>query len=503
MPGFEASATYGDSNAARSVAPTWRARPLGSRFGGQSLTYLFAMPLMLVLAGLVTWAVPSNDTFILGAALGGVAGLYILADVVFRGAPLRLSLLLAMALLIAYNLGTLNSFLTLPRGGLTLAEYFARDPASLARASGASMGAAALLLALGQLYERPVFGEEFRINFDGRSVVLICLSTVLVVGAYLTGQIGYMGVQVDEGGRISPLTALIMWWFAPAFAYSVCATLNTVGSTRLLVGACSLIQLLALIPVGRRNFAYAVLLAMMATRLGKFRSQLSLPKKLLAGVLGVALIVTASVGFLYLRVASWSHKGFVPISTRIRMAMDLAHSRSPAEILQLMQANSATRTFYIGYFSDLLEASQRSTPMLGADLAYNLQMLVPSAISANKFGISMYGEEQMADMKWGFSYTDEANSLLTAGAADFSIIGVLLYPLVAVWLLRTMLEWMQFVMPTYGATIIALAFVYQMLLTEQLPLGYLIQIRNSLIFMGLLYVISVMPKFRWRGTEHR
>jgi hypothetical protein len=66
-----------------------------------------------------------------------------------------------------------------------------------------------------------------------------------------------------------------------------------------------------------------------------------------------------------------------------------------------------------------------------------------------------------------------------------------------------MLEWMQFVMPTYGATIIALAFVYQMLLTEQLPLGYLIQIRNSLIFMGILYVISVMPKFRWRGTEHR
>ena len=149
----------------------------------------------------------------------------------------------------------------------------------------------------------------------------------------------------------------------------------------------------------------------------------------------------------------------------------------------------------------MLDASQRSTPLLGADLVHNLQLMVPTAISADKFGLSMYGEEDMANMRWGFSYTDEANTLLTAGAADFGIVGVLLYPLIAVLLLRTFLEWVQYVTPSKGAVLIALAFIHQMLLAEQLPAGYLIQIRNSLILMGILYVVSIMPKFRLRAPE--
>jgi hypothetical protein len=476
-------------------------RPFGSAFAGQSRAYLIGLPLLLTVAGLFAWAIPNNATFVMGSFVGALVSLYILLDIVFRRAPIRLSLLLTMTLLIAYNLGSLNSWLTVPRANLTVAEYFARDPAMLARAVGACMVASALLLFLGQLYERPVFGENFQIRFDGGSTALICISTALVLFTYLTGKIGFMGAAVDDYGKVSPLAALVIWWSAPAFAYSVCAAFNTRGMSRFVVAFCALVQGVALIPIGRRIFAFGILLAMIATRLGKYRIRLSSLQKLAVCVIGSVLVVTASVGFVYLRVAVWGHKGNYTLRQRIEFALNLAHSRSPADILQMLQQNSSTRTFDIGYFSDLLDASQRSTPLLGADLVHNLQLMVPTAISADKFGLSMYGEEDMANMRWGFSYTDEANTLLTAGAADFGIVGVLLYPLIAVLLLRTFLEWVQYVTPSKGAVLIALAFIHQMLLAEQLPAGYLIQIRNSLILMGILYVVSIMPKFRLRAPE--
>ena len=99
-------------------------------------------------------------------------------------------------------------------------------------------------------------------------------------------------------------------------------------------------------------------------------------------------------------------------------------------------------------------------------------------------------------MKWGFGFTDEANSIITGGVADFGIIGVFLYPLFAVLLLRATLELIQYVMPTYGAVIMALAFIYVMLLAEQTLFAYLGQIRNALIFAFLLYLLSLVPKVR-------
>ncbi len=492
--------TY-DANYASSMSEVI-ARPFGSDFAGQSRAYLLIMPLLLTITGLVTWAMPSNETFVLGAVVGGLTSVYMLVDVVFRSAPLRLSSLLAMTLLIAYNLTSLNSWLTLPRGGLTIAEYFTRDPGSLARATGASMFTAALLLALGQLYERPVFGQEFRIKFTGGSVVLICLSTALILGGYLSGQLTFMGITLGEEGRINPLAAIIIWWAPPAFAYSICATLNTTGTTRLLVGACSLIQCVTMIPMGRRVFTFGIILAMITARLGKFRSKMSTFKKLIVGAVGMAVVVVASMAFLYLRVAVWGHKGTHTLSDRIRLALSITNSRTPSEVLQMLRENASTRGFDLSYLADLIDASSRSTPLMGQDLLHNLQLMVPSAISPSKFGMSPYGEEEMVDMRWGFGYNDEPNSLLTAGAADFGIIGVFLYPLLAVLLLRVTLEWMQSVMPTYGAALIGLAFIYEMLLAEQLPAGYLLQIRNSLIIMAAMYVVSIMPRFRLRGAEH-
>ncbi len=450
---------------------------------------------------MTVWLLAGNTSFVLGAAIGALTGLYILLDIVFRGAPLRIASLLAMTLLLAYNLGALNSWLTVPRAELTIAEYFVRDPAALARAMAACLGSAALLLALGELYERPIFGREFRIRFDNGSAALVVVSAALLVGAYAAGNLGYMGIAGSDTGHVSPISALTLWWSIPAFAYSVCATLNTTGMTRWLVGVCTIIQGLALVPFGRRIFAFAVLLAVIAARLGSYRSRLSLVTKAVVATLGIALVLTASVAFLYLRVAGWGQKGASNFGTRVSLAVETLEKRSPSEVFQLLSSDASTRTFDIGYFSDLLEASQHSSPLLGQILAMNLQSLIPSALSADKFGLTPYGEEQLVDMKWGFSYADEANSVFTAGAADFGITGVLIYPLLVVLLMRVTLEWAQFVMPTVGAVIVCLAFVFEMLQAEEVLIGYFTEVRNALILAALIYLFQRLPRFQLRHAD--
>jgi hypothetical protein len=324
-------------------------------------------------------------------------------------------------------------------------------------------------------------------------------STALILGGFASGQLGYMGLANVEG-HVNPLAALIIWWFAPAFAYSLCATLNTAGATRLLVGACTVIQAIALVPIGRRNVVYGVLLALLATRLGRSRNRMSFSKKLLATALGIAFVFASSITFLYLRIAGYSQKGTTTLATRLALARNTLQTRSPGEVVALLGANASTRTFNIGFFSDLLDASQRSTPLLGKDLLENVQTVIPSVFYTSKLTGDLYGEEQLANMKWGFTYIDEANSILTAGATDFGIVGVLLYPLVVVLLMRVTLEWLQFAMPTAGAAMIALAFIFQMMISEGTPADYLLQIRNGLILAVLFYLYSTLPTFRWRSA---
>ena len=51
-------------------------------------------------------------------------------------------------------------------------------------------------------------------------------------------------------------------------------------------------------------------------------------------------------------------------------------------------------------------------------------------------------------MQWGFSYRDEANSILTAGAADFGFLVSLPIRSCFDSMLRIVLEWVQIAVPT-------------------------------------------------------
>lgn len=477
-----------------------RRRAFGSDYARQNQIYLLRLPFLLGACGAAVWALPTNPMFVLGALVGSLVGLYVLFDIVFRFSPLRLTTVFGMTILLGYNLGSFNTWLTMERGSLTLAESFARDPRALGHAIAACMITSALLFVIGELFERPVFGKEFYLTFGPGTLALVAFTTFLVLGAYATGRIGFGGITLDDTGHPGAITELIVWWYVPAFAYSVCAALNTTGIARWVVRILAFIQGVAMVPLGRRQFAFAMLLALIATRLGRYRLRWPLYKKLFIGVGGVVIVTLASVTFLYLRVAGYELKSKEKISLGMRLetAYSLLQKRSPSDILALLGSSASKRTFVIGFFSDLLDASQRSTPLLGQDILYNLQLTVPSAISKTKFGIGEYGEETLANMHWGFSYRDEANSILTAGAADFGILGVLAYPVLLTLMLRLALEWVQYAVPTNMAVIVTLSYLFRSLQAEATPSGYFLEIRSTILVVILYYFASRLPRFRLR-----
>jgi hypothetical protein len=490
--------SYRSASESLAAGADWQ-RPFGSNPPRQDVLYVKYLPLILAVSALAIAVLPSNSSFVFGALVGALAGLYMLFDLIFRSPPLRISWLLAMSLLLAYGGGAANSWLTFPRASLTVSEAFARDPEILARGIAAVMAVCATLLFAGQLWERPIFGEDFRLKFDFRSYFMIVLSTALILIAFATGQIGFGGITTTKTAtldRVSAFASMVSWWSAPSLAYSVCATLNTKGVVRTVVGICALIQLVAMIPTGRRVFAFALLLSVIAFRLGRFRVKLSLFGKLGLLVTSIVLIFFSAVGFYLLRIAGWENKQATSLGERLQVAQSLIRTRSLSDITQLLQSNVSGRTFDIGYFADLLDASEHSPPLLGEGMVRNLKLLVPAVISADKLGIDPGQEEDQVNKQWGFTYIDEANTILTGGVADFGLVGVFVYPFLIVVLMRAVTEWTQTTMPTYAAVMIAFSFVYQMLLAEAYPASYFIQIRNALILAFILYVLPRLPKIQ-------
>ena len=477
---------------------------VGSRRLGQvrpapKAIYFIYFPLLLLSISLLTWMLPTDFMLLFCSLVGGAVGIYTLWDVFFLRAPLRISNMLAMTLLLGYCIGAANSWFTVSRADLTLAAFFSRDPAAVSRAMAAVLLASGVLYCVGEMVEKPVFGEEFRVPLDSRTYLLIILGTLLMLFAYATGSIGFMGLTTGNAGQLSVFSSLSGWLSTALFALAVCVCFNTRSRfQQVFIGVLAVIELALLVPLGRRVLMYAILLAVFALRFGERRIRLSLIQKVIFTGLALVVISVGSTVFFYLRVAGNGTHQKMSLMERAQKAIDLRETRSPEQIDALLKQNVQQRTFIIGYLSDLLNASEKSAPAMGQDLVGMIKLTIPSALLADKD--RTFQEETLANEQWGFSYIDEANSVLTAGAMDFGLIGMVLYPLLIVFLLRGFIEIAGMYLPPLSSLVVALAVIGTLLEVEIQLSNYFVAVRDGILFAILISIFSVLPKFQWRRS---
>jgi hypothetical protein len=483
-------------------SPLPYSRPLGEDFAPPRTPYVIQIPAILAVAAFVSWIVGTELAMVAAAAVASVVALYMLWDWLLREGPTRFSTLLAITLLLGYGLGAVNTWLTLPRGNLSLANFLGSDEGVLARGIAGVLLSAVPLCSLGELYERPLFGREFRIPLDQHTFVLLVLATVATGIGFVTGSLGYMGAQVT-GEQLSVSVALLSWLFPPLTALTVAIFVATPrGPAKLLAGTCMFAMLAFVMVVGRRIVIYTAMETLLALRLTGYRLKGSFFKKtlillMLAGFVGVGVTV-----FMLIRLAGFENPNdpsTLSLAHRAETALSWVKDGSALSRATVAnQSNAQKRTFVLGFFADVLEGSSRRTPGLGRDLAEYVGSVVPRVINPNK-DLS-FGEESFADELFGLTYGDAANSILTNGAVDFGLLGVVAYPLLIVLIMRVSIEALSRFLPPLPMAIIILGAVFTVLQTETATSAYFVSIRNEIIFAIVLFLYSRLPKFGLRRT---
>jgi len=460
--------------------------------------YWLYLPLLLCSAAVVTWIFPNDLMLLVSGLVGSFVALYSLWGIIGRRGPVRFSHLLCISHLGGYSVGVVNSWLTLPRGDMTLAAAFGRDPEAISTVMAAILFCTAVLYSVGELWEPPVFASDFRLYLDNRAIVFVALGTGLVITGYFTGQLGLNGIA-HFGGHISVLGGVLGFIVPPLFAITCfCFTHWRKGFIKWFFSLMLAVQFVMLIPTGRRSMLYCVVLGFIAVRFWE-KKRWAFTRRVIYTSIAIAALVTGSTVFYYIRIASWQRHSAISIVDKASAAMALYESGKGGEVNDALRTNLEKRTFVIGYISDLLDASTRMKPALGENAFHSLQLATPSALWENKDQF-LYGEEQIADKVFGFNYNDEANSLYSAGLVDFGIWGMITYPILMAALYWLTAYTLRKLCPHDVSTIAILYLIFGALQTEWELSTHFLAIRGALLFAAGLWIIFKVPAF---GFAHR
>jgi len=460
--------------------------------------YLIHIPAILTFTALVSWIASTELAMVAASAVASVAALYMLWDWLVREGPTRFSTLLAITLLLGYGLGALNTWLTLPRGNLSLADFLGTDEGVLARGMAGVLLSTVPLCFFGELYERPLFGRGFRLPLDQHTYVLIGLGTLATGIGFMTGSLGYMGAQGVYGQQLSVSAALLSWLFPPFTALTIAIFIATPrGPAKLFSGACMLVLLVFVMAIGRRNVIYTAMVALFSLRLAGYRIKGTFFKKALILLMLTGFVAVGVTVFMLVRLAGYENPNdpsTLSLPHRAETAWNWVKDGSAlSRATEANERNAEKRTFVLGFFADVLEGSSRRTPALGRDLAGYTSEAIPRVFNPDKD--LTFGEEAVADEQFGLTYADAANSIITNGAVDFGLLGVIIYPLLIVAIMRICIKAFSGFLPALPMSIITLGAIFTMLQTETSTSNYLVSIRNEIIFAVILFIYTRLPKF--------
>jgi hypothetical protein len=465
--------------------------------------YFGVIPAVLVFFGMLSWMLGDDAGWVLACVVASVVGLYTLWGWLFRKAPTRFSTILAMALLLGYGGGALNTWATLPRGRMSVAAAMGMDAGVLARGIAVVLLATALLYCFGEIFEKPVFGREFHFSIDPRTRALVYAGTLAMLAGFATHAMGFQGATTVEG-HLNPVGAFLSWLYIPLTAIAVAAFLTAPERrAKVLCGVASGVLLLMLAILGRRIALYTAVEILLVLRFTSYRWRSGAVRKILV-VAGLgAVIIATSLMFMLLRIAGWS--AFNSKQVTVTKRLELAHKmvqRGNAYALATSRTtgNLQTRTFVLGFLSSVLEGSSRTRPAFGEDVIKEAENAIPSFLYPDKD--RYFSEEQLVDQQFGYSFADEANSILTAGGTDFGLLGAIIYPLLLVIFMRIIYDIVAKFFGVVPLMFIALSLIYIFLQTEINLGGYFGEVRVIFFFGLILAGFMAFPSIRLKSDPN-
>ncbi len=336
----------------------------------------------------------------------------------------------------------------------------------------------------------------------------------LVVAALLTGDLGYMGTQVDANDTVSLLGSLGATVLPALVPISFAAVLRRPASKVwravcliVLVSMCTI-----LVIQGRRVLIFAALTAMVFVRLYRpGQRALNMVPRWRVRRRSTLLITVATVfvlsGLYYfsaLRLATERRGQDTALDVRTVVAMQILR-QDQYGFLGFASAQAGARSGTLpGYLAALLQ-SHAGGRLFGECLASNAITAVPRVLLAQKtYLTSKYScTDEHVNAAFGLPQTDSPTTLLTQGYADFGWLGAVLYPLLIGAMMQLTLRLARVPSILSVKAFILSAVLFQSLFVEQSLSSYFVAVRNLgiIVALGSVFWIIRSVGIRVKSTQ--
>ncbi|HEY3300722.1 MAG TPA: hypothetical protein VGJ90_08110 [Methylophilaceae bacterium] len=456
--------------------------------------------------GLVSYmAADYVDLFIPLIFVAGGLGALALIFCVWQPASIKVYDILAVALMLAYGVGSLNTLVSFMAENATSELSYFIPQIWLVRAVASCVASAGLLHMAGRADSQGYIFKHFELTESQvKKILIFCmLFGVLFLIQVAKGSIGFMGIQnAEDTVQISAVASLVSGLLTPVSSLAIYAAFQAENIKRkrflLLIAATFLLFQFFL---GRRVFIFSSFILVMTIVFANRPKKFITLKNILMLCILVFALQTATTAFLTLRLAGYSHfvkhtgKGSVALKDRLQAAYQLYMESENGEIAESVKENLKTRTFVIDYFASLSEKASYKEPMLGQDFFRALIVATPSIIYPGKYANKLYGQEEgLANPYYGLPVDDNANSILTAGVIDFGLLGVFVLPLATCIVFSLILRARNYGAAAMGAALVGIMTCQTMLSVEADYVGYITSLRDITIVLILTAVYLLLTK---------
>lgn len=391
-----------------------------------------------------------------------------------------------------YGLGTLNTEWNVIDGPRDLIQLTGAPLTYVHMAMGNILLLVSLLLAIGRISRFYPFAALARLQYSKREFfIFACLTASACIALIATGAIGYHGDFLSEGS-VKPSTAAL---FAVRCSGPAAAALifiwPAMNKRERLVSICIIAILFAVsLYVGRRPVIFNGIICVMAyfVRLG---SQRIINKHSLTAV-AMALVIMPVItqGFMAMRLASYQTPlGEKPsVQLILEKGWDIIWNDS-GEVKKQSDDNLGSRTYLIGYLSEITWRTDIRPPLYGELLAFNVGMAVPRVLWPTKFKYLKYGAEEMiANTELGLVLDDNANTIMTTGMTDFGLAGMIFYPIFVLLLLMLLTRGFMRAQPAVALLTTFAVFITLASVEAQMA-AYFGAVRDLLILGGAVQIL--------------
>ena len=400
---------------------------------------------------LLVW--PTSVVTVAAAGVLAVLGASLAIELFFGRRPMSLTAGMSVALMAGYGGGAFNTFLSLYATGVDPFRVIA-IPVSYVAYGFLMVYLASIMLLLAMLFEPPLFRSSDQIVMSRKLERFLWVATLLIAIAYYHGDISYQGTTVEAGtARVSILGMIVSslpFIVLPLIASGIAQTRGWQKRRMIFL---TLLLIIMIFPLGRRSLFYSLFIAAFTVlNLSGRKYRITTKQIFFIVSLLVSLIIISNYLFIAIRLSmdeinsrqkgNYLNAALVDVIPR---TVETVLYR-PDQVMDYLSDNLRTRTFVVGYLALLGRGGITAKPMLGQDALFCVQLITPDIFyklaGSDKTEIRRTGsEETLINERFGLPVYDDANSVLTAGFADFGLLGVALYPLLICAIPRILL-WM-------------------------------------------------------------